>query len=176
MEEPPGTRRMRSAKVRRRAGKVSLSTKESTSPSDISFSSPSRKPSRMPCLTQAFVVQRPSIFSAARTSPRVRAARKSRKVRRALAASPIVSAVHRRSMGDFRVDSESDIKKWVCGETLGGAVSPRRLKPVLKQASNRSAEALHPITPKPGVLRTPALRHPKSNANKANGPELKANG
>jgi hypothetical protein len=50
------------------------------------------------------------------------------------------------------------------------------LKPVLKEASNRSAEALHPITPKPGVLGTPALRHPKSNANKANGPELKANG
>jgi len=33
-----------------------------------------------------------------------------------------------------------------------------------KQASYRSGEPLHPITPKAGVLGTPALRHPKSSA------------
>jgi len=35
-------------------------------------------------------------------------------------------------------------------------------KAALKQCTYRSAEALHPITPKPGVLGTPALRHPKA--------------
>ena len=29
---------------------------------------------------------------------------------------------------------------------------------------DRSAKPLHPITPKPGVLGAPALRHPKSSA------------
>src|SRR5208282_4742827 len=111
MEDPPGTRRTRSARVRRRAGKVSLSTKESTSPSDISLSSPRRKPSRMPCFTQALTTQRPATFSAARTSPRVRATRKSRKVRRATAGSVMVSLVDKRSMADFKRDSESDVGK-----------------------------------------------------------------
>src|SRR5271157_2216730 len=111
MDDPPGTRRMRSARVRRRAGKVSLSTKESTSPSDISLSSPRRKPSRMPCLTQALTIQRPATFSAARTSPRVRAARKSKKAGRASSGLLIVSRADRRSMADFKVDSESDVGK-----------------------------------------------------------------
>src|SRR5271167_4320158 len=111
MEEPPGTRRTRSARVRRRAGKVSLSTKESVSPSDISFNSPRRKPSRMPCFTQALTIQRSSIFSAARISPRVRAARKARKVLRASSELAIVSRADKRSIADFRLDSESDIER-----------------------------------------------------------------
>jgi hypothetical protein len=44
------------------------------------------------------------------------------------------------------------------------SLRPQRLKPHSKQCSYRSAEALHPITPKPGVLGAPALRHPKSSA------------
>src|SRR5712692_901944 len=65
----------------------------------------------MPCLTQALTTQRPATFSAARTSPRVRAARKSRKVRRASSGLTIVSAVDKCSMADFRVSSMSDIVK-----------------------------------------------------------------
>jgi len=42
---------------------------------------------------------------------------------------------------------------------------PQRLKPRSKQAFYRSGEPLHPITPKPGVLGTPALRHPKAKLN-----------
>src|SRR5271157_2329027 len=109
MEDPPGTRRMRSARVTRRAGKVSLSTKESTSPSDISCNSPRRKPSRMPCFTQALTTQRPATFSAARTSPRVRASRKSKKVGRASSGLLIVSRADKRSMAAFKADRESDI-------------------------------------------------------------------
>ncbi len=41
------------------------------------------------------------------------------------------------------------------------SISPQRLKPQSQQGSNRSAEVLHPIKPKPGVPGTPALRHPK---------------
>jgi len=41
---------------------------------------------------------------------------------------------------------------------------PQRLKPYSEQCSYRSGEPLHPITPKAGVLRTPALRHPKAKA------------
>jgi len=41
--------------------------------------------------------------------------------------------------------------------------APQRLKAVAeKQASYRSGEPLHPITPKPGVLGVPALHHPKA--------------
>ena len=40
---------------------------------------------------------------------------------------------------------------------------PQGLKPKSKRSSYRSAEALHPITPKAGVLGTPELRHPKSS-------------
>src|SRR5208282_484962 len=109
IEDPPGTRRTRSVRLRRRAGKVSLSMKESTSPSDIFCNSPRRKPSRMPCFTQALTTQRPSIFSAARMSPRVRAERKSKKVGRASSGLQIVSRADKCSMADFRIDSESDI-------------------------------------------------------------------
>jgi len=41
---------------------------------------------------------------------------------------------------------------------------PQRLKPHSKQGGYRSGKPLHPATPKPGVLGTPALRHPKSSA------------
>ncbi len=41
---------------------------------------------------------------------------------------------------------------------------PQRLKPHSEQYGYRSGEPLHPITPKPGVLGTPALRHPKAIA------------
>src|ERR1700722_17941530 len=108
MDDPPGTRRIRSARVTRRAGKVSLSTNDSTSPSDICRISPSRKPSRIPCLTQALTSQRPSRFSAARISPRVRAARKSRKMRRASSRaldSPMNSRAESCSMADCRVEA-----------------------------------------------------------------------
>src|SRR5580692_2889661 len=111
MEDPPGTRRTRSARVRRRAGKVSLSTKESTSPSDVSCNSPRRKPSRMPCLTQVLTTQCPLTFSAARISPRVRAARKSKKKGRLSSGLTIVSPLDRRSIADLRMVSESDVDK-----------------------------------------------------------------
>src|ERR1035438_3786508 len=117
MVEPPGTRRTRSASVRRRAGKVSLSIKESTSPSDICCNSPSRKPSKIPCLTHALTTQLPPTFSAARIAPRVRAARKLKKVGRASSGLLIVSRVERRSMADFRVESESGIGKLLKKQT-----------------------------------------------------------
>ncbi len=41
------------------------------------------------------------------------------------------------------------------------SISPQRLKPQSQQGSNRRAEVLHPIKPKPGMPGTPALRHPK---------------
>ena len=83
-EDPPGTTLTRSAGANFRAGKVSLSTKERHSPLLICASSPSRNPSRIPCLTQTFTSHRPSFFSAARISPLVRASRNSAKVVRAL--------------------------------------------------------------------------------------------
>ena len=57
----------RSAVVNWRGGKVSLSTKER--PAVMSVSSPMRKPSRMPCLTQGLTVQLLWRFSAARIFP-----------------------------------------------------------------------------------------------------------
>src|SRR5208282_2550580 len=41
---------------------------------------------------------------------------------------------------------------------------PQRLKPHSKQCMYRSGEPLCPSTPKPGVLGTPALRHPKAKS------------
>jgi len=40
----------------------------------------------------------------------------------------------------------------------------QRLKAGTGMTNYRSAEALHPITPKAGVLGTPALRHPRTSA------------
>src|SRR5689334_22497726 len=83
-EDPPGTTLTRSAAENFRAGKVSLSTKERHSPLLICANSPSRNPSRIPCLTQTFTCQCPSFFSAALISPRVRASRNCSKMGRAL--------------------------------------------------------------------------------------------
>src|SRR5579862_1992849 len=81
-DDPPGTTRTRSASENRRAGKVSLSTKLSGG-EPLSASSPSRNPNRIPCLTQGLTLHWPSIFSADRILPRVRASRNSRKDERA---------------------------------------------------------------------------------------------
>src|SRR5271156_39945 len=100
-EEPPGTMRTPSDTEKCRAGNVSLSTKLNADP-PISVSSPRRKPSRMPCFTHVLTTQRPSIFSAARIFPWVRASRNSRKAGRAsglCSTSPIAA---RRSMEDFK--------------------------------------------------------------------------
>src|ERR1700733_9476656 len=89
-EEPPGTTRTPSPAAKRRAGKVFLSTKERPGKErladGISSSAPRRKPSRIPCLTQAFTRQpvgEAASGSAARTSPASSAERSARKVVRA---------------------------------------------------------------------------------------------
>src|ERR1700733_2354906 len=125
MDEPPGTSRTRSAGVSRRAGKVSLSMKLRTSPSDISLSSPRRNPKRIPCLTHECVTQRESplwstIFSAARIWPRVRRARKSSKTLRAAAGSLSDDAAYRPSTADFNSVIESGISSQtvICGNAI----------------------------------------------------------
>src|SRR5580704_9330929 len=81
MEDPPGTTRTPSAAEKSRGGKVCLSTNEKEPAVEFSRA-PKRKPSRMPCLTQALTrhpVGAAASGSAERTSPRSRHPRNSRK-------------------------------------------------------------------------------------------------
>src|SRR5579863_320813 len=111
-DEPPGTTRTRSATENLRAGKVSLSTNDRQTPLPISASSPSRKPSRMPCLTQALTIQRPSIFSAARILPWVSASRNSRNTRRASGSRAPSLSANNRSMEDCNDDMPGKYRRF----------------------------------------------------------------
>src|SRR5579859_3564177 len=71
---------MLSFTCQRRAGKVSLSTKERVASEPISVRSPKRKPRRMPCFTQTFACHWFPRFSAARIFPREREERNSRNI------------------------------------------------------------------------------------------------
>src|SRR6266542_2407271 len=76
MAVPPGTMRMPSAALKRRAGMVSLSMNDSA-PEANSARTPQRKAARIPSFTQVFGVQTPSASrSAARTVPFSSSARK----------------------------------------------------------------------------------------------------
>src|SRR5437764_6945261 len=124
-EEPPGTTRTPSITENLRAGKVSLSTNERHSPPPICASSPSLKPSRMPCLTQTFTFHRPSTGSAARISPRVSASRNLRKV--AHASGPSFSVESSRSISVFSDDMErKSIKEERAGHTWHVVGGPPR--------------------------------------------------
>src|SRR5437764_12462438 len=124
-EEPPGTTRTPSITENFGAGKVSLSTNDRHSPPPICASSPSLKPSRIPCLTQTFTFHRPSTVSAARISPRVSASRNLRKVARA--SGPSFSVESSRSIAVFSDDMErKSIKEERAGHTSHVVGGPPR--------------------------------------------------
>src|ERR1044072_5546105 len=87
--EPPGTMRTPSMMFVGRTGYVSLSKKRSEACALMSESTPIRKPTRMPLLTQELTRQRPSSpRSAARTSPRLSACLNDSKTSRSVEVNP----------------------------------------------------------------------------------------